>query len=170
MDAFDAVRTLLAVRSYQDKPVPDDVVNKIVDAAHLTASSQNGQPWHFVVVRDRETLKKLGEMARSGPYTAQAPLAVVVTVKKDSRFGVSDGSRAIQSMMLTAWSEGVGSNWVGFRGLDAVKELLSIPDEYEVLAIVPFGYPTADIGHGKKNRKPLSEIVSSERFGQPFAK
>ncbi|MGA7673147.1 MAG: nitroreductase family protein [Nitrolancea sp.] len=168
MDAFEAVRTLLAVRSYQDKPVPDDVVKKIVDAAHLTASSQNGQPWHFVVVRNRETLKKLGELAKSGRYTAEAPLAIVVAVKKDSRFGVSDGSRAIQSMMLTAWSEGVGSNWVGFRGLDAVKELLEIPDEYEILAIVPFGYPTADIGRGKKKRNPLGEVVSDERFGQPF--
>jgi len=168
MDAFEAVRTLLAVRSYQEKPIPDDVVKKIVDSAHLTASSQNGQPWHFVVVRNRETLNKLGELAKTGPYTAQAPLAIVVTVKKDSRFGVSDGSRAIQSMMLTAWSEGVGSNWVGFRGLDAVKDLLGIPDEYDILAIVPFGYPTADIGRGKKNRKPLSEVVSSEKFGQPF--
>ncbi len=170
MDTYEAVRTLLAVRSYQDKPVPDDVVKKIVDAAHLTASSQNGQPWHFVVVRDGETLQKLGELARTGPYTAQAPLAVVVAVKKDSRFGVSDGSRAIQSMMLTAWSEGVGSNWVGFRGLDAVKDLLSIPDEYEILAIVPFGYATADIGRGKKKRKPLGEIVSSESFGQPLSR
>lgn len=168
MDAFEAVRTLLAVRSYQEKPIPDDVVKKIVDSAHLTASSQNGQPWHFVVVRNRETLNKLGELAKTGPYTAQAPLAIVVTVKKDSRFGVSDGSRAIQSMMLTAWSEGVGSNWVGFRGLDAVKDLLGIPDEYDILAIVPFGYPTADIGRGKKNRKPLGEVVSSEKFGQPF--
>lgn len=169
MDVFDAVRTLLAVRSYQDKPIPDDVVKKIVDSAHLTASSQNRQPWHFVVVRNRDMLKKLGELARTGPYTADAQLAIVVTVEKDSRFGVSDGSRAIQSMMLTAWSEGVGSNWVGFRGLDAVKEVLNIPDEYEILAIIPFGYPTADIGHGKKNRKPLGEVVSSERFGEPFA-
>lgn len=169
MDAFESVRTLLAVRSYQDKPIPDDVVKKIVDSAHLTASSQNGQPWHFVVVRNRETLNKLGELAKTGPYTSEAPLAVIVTVKKDSRFGVSDGSRAIQSMMLTAWAEGVGSNWVGFRGLNDVKDLLNIPDEFEILAIIPFGYPTADIGRGKKKRKPLGEVVSSERFGQPFS-
>ncbi len=168
MDVFEAVRTLLAVRSYQDKPIPTDVVNKIVESAHLTASSMNKQPWHFVVVQDHDMLQKLAELATTGHYAAQAPLAVVVLVEKDSRFGVSDGSRAVQSMMLTAWSEGVGSNWTGFRGFEPMKEVLNIPDSYEILAYVPFGYPTDDIGHGKKNRKPLGEVVSRERFGQPF--
>ncbi len=169
MDAFEAVRTLLAVRSYQDKPVPSEVVKRVVESAHLTASSQNRQPWHFVVVEDRAALAKLGELAKTGPYTAQAAFAIVVLVQKDSRFGVSDGSRAIQSMMLTAWSEGVGSNWVGFRGLEPVKEMLAVPDELDILAIVPFGYPSEEIGHGKKKRKPLTEVVSRERFGRPFA-
>ena len=170
MDVFEAVRTLLAVRSYQDKPIPKEIVDKIVEAGHLTASSMNRQPWHFVVVEDHDTLQKLGELATTGHYAAQAPLAIVVLVKKNSRFGVSDGSRAIQSMMLTAWSEGVGSNWTGFRGFDPIKGLLAIPDEFEILALVPFGYPAENIGHGKKNRKPLNEIVSRERFGQPFQK
>ncbi len=170
MDVFDTVRTLLAVRSYQDRPIPSDVVNKIVESAHLTASSMNKQPWHFVVVQDRDALKKLGELATTGHYIDQAPLAIAVLVEKDSRFGVSDGSRAIQSMMLTAWSEGVGSNWAGFRGFEPVKAVLNIPDDYEILAIVPFGYPTEDIGQGKKKRKALGDVVSRERFGQAFMK
>src|SRR5688572_7821360 len=62
-------------------------------------------------------------------------------------------------MMLTAWSEGVGSNWVGFMGMDQVKPLRRIPDELHVLAIVPFGFPAKPIGKGKKNRKPLSEVA-----------
>src|SRR2546426_7893898 len=100
----------------------------------------NGQPWHFIVIRDGETLRRLGALASSGPYVAQAPLAVVVATDK-TRFAVSDASRAIQSMLLTAWADGVGSNWVGFGGLPGVKRLLEIPNELEVLAIVPFGYP-----------------------------
>ena len=112
MDVFEAVRTVLAVRSYRPDPIPHDVVSRIVEAGHLTGSSMNRQPWHFVVVDDRATLKRMGELAQSGPYTAQAPLAIVVAVGK-TNFGVSDGSRAIQSMMLTAWADGVGSNWVG---------------------------------------------------------
>ena len=103
MDAFDAIRTLLAVRQYQDRPVPEATVQRIVEAARLTGSAMNAQPWHFIVVQDGETLRQLGRLARSGPYVAQAPLAVVVAIQKDSRFALSDASRAIQSMMLAAW-------------------------------------------------------------------
>jgi nitroreductase len=167
MEVFDAVRTVLAVRNYQDKPVPPEVVRRIVESGRLTGSSMNRQPWHFIVVANRHTLRQLGALAKTGPYIAQAPLAIVVAIAK-TIFSVSDASRAIQSMILTAWSEGVGSNWVGFRGLDEVKSLLSIPDELEVLAIIPFGYPAQPIGKGKKNRKSISEVSHRERFGQPF--
>jgi nitroreductase len=168
MDVFEAIRTILAVRRYQDRPVPDDLVRRIVEAARLTASSRNGQPWHFIVVQDRATLRELGARARTGPYIAEAALAVVVAMDR-TPYSVSDGSLAIHSMMLTAWAEGVGSNWVGFGNLEAVKDLLGIPEEIDVLAIVPLGYPVDDVGRGKKARKPLAEVVSRERFGQPFA-
>jgi nitroreductase len=167
MEVFEAVRTVLAVRTYQDKPVPPDIIRRIVEAGRLTGSSMNRQPWHFIVVEDGDTLRQLGALAPTGPYVAQAPLAIVVAIEK-TRFAVSDASRAIQSMMLTAWSEGVGSNWVGFVGMNGVNSLLGIPDELEVLAILPFGYPAQDIGQGKKQRKPLSEVAHLGRFGQPF--
>jgi nitroreductase len=167
MDVFEAVRTLLAVRSYKDTPIPDAVVRRIVEAGRLTGSGMNSQPWHFIVVRDRNALRRLGELASSGPYVAQAPLAIVVAVDK-TRFAVSDASRAIQSMLLTAWANGVGSNWVGFGGLEKVKALLDIPDKLEVLAILPFGYPVRTVGRGTKQRKALREVAHAERFGRPF--
>jgi nitroreductase len=167
MDVYEAVRTVLAVRRYQDTPVPPDIVRRIVEAGRLTASSKNGQPWHFIVVENRDTLHQMGALVRTGPYIAQAPLAIVVVIEQ-TQFAVSDASRAIQSMILTAWSEGIGSNWAGFRGLTEVKSLLGIPDALEVLAIVPFGYPAQATGQGKKQRKPLAEVAHRERFGQPF--
>ena len=168
MDVFDAVRTILAVRGYQDRPVPEDVIRRIVEAGRLTASSMNMQPWHFIVVQDRDSLRQLGALAPTGPYIAQAPLAIVVAIAK-TRFAVSDASRAIQSMLLTAWAEGVGSNWVGFGGLEDVKALLNIPAELDLFAILPFGYPVDPVGRGKKQRKPLAEVAHRERYGQPFA-
>jgi nitroreductase len=167
MDVFEAVRTLVAVRSYQDRPVPEEVVRRIVEAGRLTASSMNLQPWHFIVVQDRETLRQLGALVQTGPYIAQAALAIVVAIER-TRFAVSDASRAAQSMMLTAWGDGVGSNWAGFGGLDAVKPLLGIPDELDVLAVLPFGYPAQAVGKGRKQRKPLGQVAHRERYGQPF--
>lgn len=167
MEVFDAVRTVLAVRQFEERPVPEAVVREIVEAGHLTASSMNRQPWHFVVVQDKETLRRLGALARTGPYIAQAPLAIVVGMEQ-SIFAVSDASRAIQAMVLTAWSQGVGSNWVGFKNLQQVNAVLGIPEGIEVLAVLPFGYPAVSVGKGRKKRKPLGEVAHRERWGQAF--
>jgi nitroreductase len=110
MDVFDAVRTLLAVRRYRDRPVPADAIRRVLEAGRLTASGLNAQPWHFVVVEERETLRRIGALMPTAPYVAQAPLAIVVAVDRIPA-AVSDASRAIQSMLLTAWSEGIGGAW-----------------------------------------------------------
>jgi nitroreductase len=168
MDVFEAIRTVLAVRRYQEKPVPEATLRRVLEAGRLTGSAMNEQPWHFVVVRDRETLRQLGTLAPTGPYVAGAPVAIVVAIEK-SRYAVSDASRAIQSMLLAAWAEGVGSNWVGFAGgLEKVKALLQIPATLDVLAVLPLGYPVGAVGRGKKRRKPLEAVVHRERYGQAF--
>src|SRR3989442_15661760 len=165
---FEAVRTVLAVRAYQEREVAEEVIRRIAEAAHLTASAANLQPWHFVVVRERDGLRKLGSMMRTGPYIAGAAAAVIVAYEKASQFGVSDSSRAVQSMVLTAWGDGVGSNWTGFVGIEAVRKEFGLPDAYDVLAVVPLGYPKRKI-LGKKKRKPFNQVVSAERFGTPLA-
>lgn len=168
MNVDDAVRTLLAVRAYQERPVPEDVLRQILEAGRLTASSMNGQPWHFIVVRDRKTLTALAGFSPSGPYIASAPLAIVVAVDR-TPYAISDASRAIQDMMLVAWGAGVGSNWVGFGGMAEVKALLGIPAALDLLAIIPFGYPAHPVGQGRKKRNSLVEIAHQERWGQPYA-
>lgn len=135
------------------RPIPAEVLRRIVEAAHLSASSVNLQPWHFVLVTSRETLRELGALMRTGRYIADAGAAVVV---------------AYESMVLVAWAEGVGSNWTGFGGLESVRKMVGMPDSFEVLAVVPFGYPKRTLGKGKKKRKPLASVVSAERFGTPF--
>jgi nitroreductase len=167
MEAFEAIRTLLAVRSYKDTPVPDEVVRRIVEAGRLTGSGMNRQPWHFIVIRERETLRRLGALASSGSYVAQAPLAIVVATDR-SRFAVSDASRAIQSMLLAGWADGVGSNWVGFGGLESARALLDVPASLDVLAILPFGYPARAVGRGNKQRKPLGDVAHFEKYGRRF--
>lgn len=168
MSVYDTIRTMLAVREYDDRPIPEEIVQRIVEAGRLTGSSMNGQPWHFVVVQDPDTLRRMGELEAHGPYIAQAPLAIAIVLDK-SRFAVSDASRAAQDMLLTAWEEGIGGNWVGFGGMEDIKELLGIPGELQLLAILPFGYPAKAVGQGKKRRKPLAEIAHREKWGTPFA-
>lgn len=166
-EVFEAVRTILALREFADRPVPEEVQRRIVEAGRQTASARNAQPWHFVLVEEREALRRLGSLVRTGGYTANAAAAVIVGYEKETgQYGFSDASRAIQSMLLTAWGEGVGSNWTGFGGIEGVRKEFGFPDSYDVIAVLPFGYPRRKV-IGRKRRKPFSEVISSERFGQP---
>src|ERR1700738_4954521 len=167
-EVFDAVRTVLAVREYEAKPIPHDVLRRIAEAGRLNARGGNGQPWHFVFVTDRQSLEELGRLVKTGPYIATAAAAIVAAGERDNPIAVSDVSRAIQSMILTAWADGVGSNWTGFGGLEGVRKAVGLPDDYEVLAVIPFGYPARPV-KGIKKRKPLSEVASAEGFGSPFS-
>jgi|TARA_B100001964_G_C14001205_1_gene495058 nitroreductase len=168
MEVYKAVTTVLAVREFSENSVSDTIIDKIIESARLTGSSMNRQPWHFILVRNRNTLTKIGELVTSGPYNAQSAFAVVVAVEKSSPFGISDASRAIQSMMLTAWSEGVGSNWTGWVGMVKIADLLHVPANLDVIAVVPFGYPKHVRTKGIKNRKPLAKVAHLEQFGTPL--
>ena len=167
MNVFETVSTVLAVRAYQSKPIPKEQVQRILEAGRLTGSGSNQQPCHFIVVDDPVELQKLAELVKSGPYVAQAPVAIVVVIDRVP-LAESDGSRAIQSMLLTAWSEGIGTNWVGYTGMKGVNEFLNIPDDKDVLAILPLGYPVKQLGQGKKKRKALSEIAFHGKYGKPL--
>lgn len=171
MDVSEAIRTVLAVRSYKDAPVPGEVIREILEAGRLTASASNRQPWNFVVVTDRDALRSVADHTGGhGPYAAQAAFAVAVVVDK-TPLGIADASRAIQSMILAAWERGVGSNWVGFSGmLNEIYPILGIPEDLDIVAVVPFGYPANEsIGKGIKKRKPLDEIVHWGSWGHHAA-
>jgi len=168
MSVYDTVRTVLAVRNYTDTPVSVEAQRRILEAGRLSGSARNRQPWHFVVVDDQTTIGEVAALARTGPYIAGAPLLILVAIERTSQLAVADASRAIQSMVLTAWDEGIGSNWVGFGGLTDIAELVGIPDTYDLFAVLPFGYPVDSIGKGEKDRKPLDEIASRGSFGNPF--
>jgi nitroreductase len=168
MEVSKAVKSLLAVRKYQDKPVDDEAVTRIVEAGRLTGSSRNRQPWDFIVVRDRSTLKQLGALAPTGGYIADAAFAIAVVVP-DAPVGFMDGARAAQDMMLVAWGEGIGSNWVGNMNKIEARELLGLPEDKLLLTVIPFGYPAEKIGAGKKKRKLLSEVAHAEKYGVPYS-
>ncbi|MFW5942229.1 MAG: nitroreductase family protein [Chloroflexota bacterium] len=167
MSVFNAVKEMLAIRSYDERPIPDDIAKRILEAARLSASSQNKQHWDFVLVRDRQRLQRLGQLAKHGPYISGAAMAIAVVVP-DHAIGYVDGARAVQDMMLVAWDEGIGSNWVGNVNTEELKEFLNVPQDRLLLTIVPFGYPDRPVGRGVKDRKPLSEIAHTEQFGQPY--
>ena len=172
MRVYDAARARLTVREYLPDAVPDDVVERLLEAGRLAPSSRNLQPWHFIVIRDRDTLRRIGEIATSGGFTADAPMAIAIAMENADRAEL-DAGRALQQMELVAWEEGLGTCFVGLRVAEqnrAVKELLGIPESAVLVTVLPFGYrKDADKGsQGRKNRKTLAQVAHSERYGAEY--
>jgi nitroreductase len=169
MEVYDCIRSRLTVREFKSDPVPAKVVTKMLRAARWAPSARNRQPWHFIVVRDPNTLQQIGSIVSSGGFLAQAPLGIAIVMDNANRPEL-DAGRALQQMELAGWSEGVGSCFAGIRGEEneRVKELLAIPTGMELVTVMAFGYPSPAAMSGGKRRKALSEIAHAERFGQRY--
>jgi nitroreductase len=165
MDTFECIRKRRDIRSFTDREVSDEVIVKIIEAGRLAPSAMNLQPWHFISIKDRQTIKALGPLCTSGRFVVDASFAVVVVTDPSNKWHEIDGARAVQNMALFAWNEGVGSCWIGAINREKVKEILEIPKNLHVLTILPFGYPEEFTVKRKKNRKSLDEIFHREKFG-----
>jgi nitroreductase len=163
MDTLTSIRTKREIRDYLNKPIPQNSIDQILEAGRLAPSSKNSQPWHFIVVRDKATLKKISDLTPTGKHIASAPLAIAI-VMEDAKLPEIDGARAGQNMVLAAWSLGIGSCWVTNFYEDGVKDLLDVPQKMKLVTVMPFGYPTEPKTTRKKIRKPLSETVHYEKF------
>jgi len=170
MDVFECIRTRRTVREFKPDPVPDEIVHKILQAGRWTPSSSNTQPWHFVVVSNRETIATIGKIATQGSFIGRAPLAIAI-VMENARRPQLDAGRAIQQMELMAWSAGLGTCFVGLRAAEqqqSIKELLGIPEAMELITVLPFGYRLEGPRAPGTPRKPMAEIAHSEKFGTAY--
>ena len=166
METFTCIRTRREIRDYLDKPISDESLRKILEAGRLAPSSKNSQPWHFVVIKNKETLKKLASLTPTGQHIGKAPLAIAVLMD-GAKLPEVDGARAIQNMVIGAWDLGIGACWVTNFYDDAVKDILDAPQRMKLISVIPFGYPKKPKTSRKKNRKTIEEIVSNEKLGEP---
>jgi len=92
MDVFECIVSRRSIRSFKDEPVPDEALERILEAARWAPSAVNRQPWHFIVIKNRETLRRIASLARYGSFISQAPVAVAVVTDPSSRWHLIDGS------------------------------------------------------------------------------
>ncbi|MEM2280653.1 MAG: nitroreductase family protein [Candidatus Bathyarchaeia archaeon] len=177
MDVFEAVQRRRSIRAYDPTPIPKDKLEKVLEAARLAPSAGNIQPWHFIVVSDAEKRAKLAK-APFAKFLKQAPIVIVGCgdQRASPKWFMVDVAIAMQNMVLTATSEGLGTCWVGSFDENQVREMLKIPENYRVVALLALGYPRGKIDiqgkilHLIRRRKKLEEIVSFEEFGRPLQK
>ena len=169
MDLYEAIERRRSVRAYQDRPVEQDKLERILNAARMAPSASNRQPWKFVVVRQPELRRKLVPACREQAFIGQAPVVVAGVGTNPRRImgcdipsDPVDLAIAMEHIALSAVAEGLGTCWVGAFHQDQVKALLGVPEECKVVQMMALGYP-ADGDRGK-DRKALGEIVCYERF------
>ncbi len=174
---LDIIKERFSVRKYADKPIEDEKLNLILEAARLAPSASNSQPWRFYVVKDKEKIEILSHKMPLGTevvlnsFIKQAPVVVVATagpislLQRAASFIVNkkwyylDVAIALEHMVLTAWELGIGSCWIGWFDEKKIKNILGIPKEQEVIAMLTLGYPKEEKLPFQKHRKRLEEIV-----------
>ena len=164
MSLVDVVLSRRSIRRYEQKEIPKDVLDKILDAGRQAPSAANKQPWHFIVVSDLEIKKKLSK-GMFNRFIKNAPFTIVGCAHKDliaGKWSIVSTTIALQNMVVAAWAMGVGSCWIGDFNEGKVKKLLSIPENWNIVALVSFGYP-AEKPQPRK-RKPVEEIVGFNKF------
>ena len=174
-DVVEQIRTVRQARLYRPDPVPEDVLNQLLEVARWTGSSRNTQPWHFIVVTDKAQLHDLSQVRTPINWVAAAPLAIAIVLNGASDVSEAyDEGRVTERLLIEAHLIGLGGGtaWYGDEAQQARgKEILGIPAEKTARSIVVLGYPVTSKDPRPNavegGRNPLAEIVSAGRFGTP---
>lgn len=165
MEVFECVSTLSSIRSYIRKEVPESVVREVLEAGRLSPSAHNDQPWEFILITDRRKLAEMEIYCISGRFIKEVDFAVVVLTDPSSKWHEIDGTRAVQNMVLTAWSHNLGSCWIGALDREGLKKYLGVPENMHVLTVLPFGYFKAAWRSERKYRKDPGEVFHHNLYG-----
>jgi nitroreductase len=166
MTVSEVIRTKRAVRQFTDTPLSEEAIRSILNAGRRAQSSKNTQPWHFIAIRDRETLRQLAEFGAYAGHLAGAPFAVALVAPTADSF---DLGQAAAYMQLAAWDLGIGSCIASMWEPEKARAILGIPQDLHFDVAISFGYPlpsreqpSAPLLNG---RKPFDEVVFWERWG-----
>jgi nitroreductase len=169
MQTWEAIASRRNVRAFDDRPIPAADLNQILEAGRRSPSSQNWQPWDFIVVTDRAQLRELAGVWRGAGHVAgSAATIVVIAPAADNEFGRAqfDLGQATMSMLLAAADLGIGSCHAGVADLDLARELLGFPADRDWAFLISLGYP-ADrplIPVRNPRRRPFGEVVHRSRW------
>ncbi len=163
MDAIDVLKTRRCIRAYTAEPVARNVIEDIVNCARLAATARNEQPWEFVVVTEREALRRIASLTDYGKFIADAAACVVVLCK-DTKYYLEDGCNASQNMLLAATAHGLGACWVAGDKkpyAETIGKEVGAPHGYKVVSLIPFGHPAES---PQKPKRLLAEVLHWEKF------
>jgi len=150
MDTYKVIMSKLDIRQFDSKKVATEVKSRVLEAARASGTGNNKQEWRFILVQEKEMLKRLAEDSTSGGWVAGANFAVVVLSDPTLGFHLIDAGRAVQNMELAAWDHGVISGiYTGIKD-EKMRKDFAIPSTLKPVVVVGFGYPVKRIIGTKK--------------------
>jgi len=171
MELMAVIAKRESVRSYEDRPVPEDKLLKVLEAARLAPSASNRQRCKFIVVRDEKRRQALSLATGGQAHVAGAPVVIAAVstmpeyvMRCEVPAYAVDLAIAVDHMTLVAADEGLGTCWIGAFSQEEARTVLGVPDNYKVVILLPLGYPRQE--RREKIRKPLDEIVCYETFSE----
>ena len=168
MNLMQAIRARRSIRNFLDKSVDEEKLLAVLEAGRLAPSARNMQDWRFIVVRDSATRQRLAEAARDQKFVGQAPVVIAACGTSDLVMTCGqpayaiDVAIALDHMTLAAASLDLGTCWIGAFYEEKVKEILGVPQEIRVVALLPLGYPGEQ--PGPRPRKSLDEVIAWEHW------
>ena len=169
LTGFTAISHRCSVRAYKGTDVEEEKLKKVLEAARLSPSASNRQDWKFIVVKNKETRKKLAKAAFGQSFVAEAPIVIVACGMEPNAMlacgqpmHTIDVSIACAYMILQAYESGLGTCWIGAFNEDETKKVLGVPGDVRIVAMTPLGYP--DQPSSRKFRKSLDQIVCYEKY------
>jgi len=173
LSVIERMRTVRQIRQYASEEVPDNVVEQLLRVAQWTGSSRNTQPWHFVVVKEKDRLRKISQLRAPINWLAAAPLGIAIVLDGAGVSEAYDEGRVTERILIAAHNLGYGGGvaWYGDDSQQAeAKRILGVPADRTARSIVMIGRPVSakDPRPNARpgGRKPLSEIVSYERYSK----
>jgi nitroreductase len=163
---MQVIKTRRSIRQYQDKPIPKEALQNLVDAARFAATARNIQPWEFIVITKPDTLKTIAGLVENARFLAQAKACIVV-FSSDTKYYLEDGCAATVNIMLAATAMGIGSCWVAGDKKPycvSVAKLLDVPDTLKLVSLVSLGYPVEESSFCIVEKRSLREIIHWEKF------
>ena len=159
-ELLEIIKSRRSIRSFQDKEIPEENIEMILEAARWTPSASNKQPWEFIVIKDKEFKLKVAKTAAYGRFMKEAPVLIAIIGKPriSQKWYVIDTSLVTMNMMLMAWSLGIGTCWIGAMNREKAREVLELVENDYVATILPFGYPKGKIPNPTP-RKSKEKIV-----------
>lgn len=166
MDTLEIIKIRRSVRDYKDKPIPEEILRKLIDAARFAPTARNVQPWEFIVITKPHTLKSIADLAENGRFVAKAGACIAVFCS-DTKYYLEDGCAATQNILLAATALRLSSCWVAGDKkpyCSQVSNLLNVPAPFRLVSLIALGFPASENSFKVADKRKLDELIHWEKF------